>query len=154
MSVYKIFILFVFNREYMERNVMISFRILSSFECFLRYFEAEWSVFFTLQCELFTSCNVSNNASLVSAWTGGGWVVNQMWIGLDRGRGFPKISKFVRTCFMGDLLCTHILFGLRPSGFAARRLNSTKTFWKTLVIATPFLSFKGASHTYINVNHT
>ena len=29
-------------------------------------------VFFTLQCELFTSCNVSNNASLVSAWTGGG----------------------------------------------------------------------------------
>ena len=30
--------------------------------------------FFTLQCELFTSCNVSNNASLVSAWTGeGGW---------------------------------------------------------------------------------
>ena len=28
--------------------------------------------FFTLQCELFTSCNVSNNASLVSAWTGGG----------------------------------------------------------------------------------
>ena len=32
--------------------------------------------FFTLQCELFTSCNVSNNASLVSARTGeggGGW---------------------------------------------------------------------------------
>ena len=28
--------------------------------------------FLTLQCELFTSCNVSNNASLVSARTGGG----------------------------------------------------------------------------------
>ena len=28
--------------------------------------------FFTLQCELFTSCNVSNNASFVSARTGGG----------------------------------------------------------------------------------
>ena len=27
--------------------------------------------FFTLQCELFTSCNVSNNASLVPARTGG-----------------------------------------------------------------------------------
>ena len=26
--------------------------------------------FFTVQCELFTSCNVSNNASLVSARTG------------------------------------------------------------------------------------
>ena len=28
--------------------------------------------FFTLQCELFLSCSVSNNASLVSARTGGG----------------------------------------------------------------------------------
>ena len=32
---------------------------------------SELSVFFTLQCELFTSCNVSNNASLVSARAGG-----------------------------------------------------------------------------------
>ena len=39
MSVYKIFILFVFNRECMERNVLTSFQILSSIECFLRYFE-------------------------------------------------------------------------------------------------------------------
>ena len=59
-------------------------------------------IFFTLQCELFTSCNVSNNASLVSAQTGGGEVVNQMWAGLDRGRGVSKISKFVRTSFMDD----------------------------------------------------
>ena len=53
---------------------------------------SEWSVFFTLQCELFTSCNVSNNASLVSAWTGvegeGGGQPNK-----DRpwqGEGSPK----------------------------------------------------------------
>ena len=33
--------------------------------------------FFTLQCELFLSCNVANNASLVSARTGGeGWQPN------------------------------------------------------------------------------
>ena len=58
--------------------------------------------FFTFQCELFTSCNVSNNASLVSAHTGR--VVNQMWTGLDRGRGVPKIPKFVWTSFMDDPL--------------------------------------------------
>ena len=52
--------------------------------------------FFTLQCELFTSCNVSNNASLVSARTGeggGGGVVNQMWTGLDSGRGSRKFPN-------------------------------------------------------------
>ena len=63
--------------------------------------------FFTLQCELFTSCNVSNNASLVPAWIGGvgGEVFNQfnqMWTGLDREMGVPKILKFVRTFFMDD----------------------------------------------------
>ena len=58
--------------------------------------------FFTLQYELFTSCNVLNNDSLVSARTGGGGVVNQMCTGLDRGRGVPKIPKFVRTSFMDD----------------------------------------------------
>ena len=63
-------------------------------------------VFFTLQCELFASCNVSNNASLVSARTGGGGVINQMWTGLDMGRGWwvPKIPKFVWTSFMDDPL--------------------------------------------------
>ena len=29
-------------------------------------------------------------------------VVNQMWTGLDRGRGVAKIPKFVRTSFMDD----------------------------------------------------
>ena len=60
--------------------------------------------FFTLPCELFTSCNVSNNASLVSARTVGEGVVNQMWIGMDRGMGVPKIPKLLRTSFMDDLL--------------------------------------------------
>ena len=58
--------------------------------------------FFTIQCELFTS-SVSNNANLVYAQTGGGAVVvNQMWSGLYRGRGIPKIPKFVHTFFMDD----------------------------------------------------
>ena len=44
--------------------------------------------FFTVQCDLFTSCNVSNNASLVSARTReGGRVVNQMWT----GQKFPNL---------------------------------------------------------------
>ena len=41
---------------------------------FIRVFFMLFSnrIFFTLQCELFTSCNVSSSASLVSARTGGG----------------------------------------------------------------------------------
>ena len=88
----------------MERNVMTSFRMLPSLECFLRYFQTERSVFFTLQCELFTSCNVSNNASLVFARTGGGGRQPNM----DRpgqDEGGLKILKFVRTSFMDDPLC-------------------------------------------------
>ena len=57
-----------------------------------------------LQCELFTSCNVSNNAGLVSARTGGGgWSTKcgQAWAG---GGEIPKIPKFVRTSFMDDPL--------------------------------------------------
>ena len=66
--------------------------------------ESEWSGFFALHCELFTSCNVPNNASLVSARTKGEGLVNQMWTDLDRGRwgGVPKIPKFVPTFFMDD----------------------------------------------------
>ena len=54
---------------------------------------SEWSVFLTLQCEFFTSCNVSKNASLLSPRTGGEGVVNQVWTGLDRGSGAPKKSQ-------------------------------------------------------------
>ena len=59
--------------------------------------------FFTLQCELFTSCNVSNNASLVSARTGEGGGGGQP--NVDRPgqwEGVKKIPKFVRTSFMDD----------------------------------------------------
>ena len=62
-----------------------------------------------IQFELFTSCNVSNNASLVSARTrgmrvggGGGGQPNVNRPG--QGEGVPKISKkkFVRASFMDD----------------------------------------------------
>ena len=39
---------------------------------FFTLFSNRMISFFTLHCELFTSCNVSNNASLVSTRTGGG----------------------------------------------------------------------------------
>ena len=58
--------------------------------------------FFTLQCELFTSCNVSNNASLVSARTGGvGWSTKcgQAWTG---GGGGPKNSQICADILHGD----------------------------------------------------
>ena len=51
----------------MGRNVMTSFWILSSYFIFKQN-----QFYFTLQCELFTSRNVSNNANLLSARTGGG----------------------------------------------------------------------------------
>ena len=87
MSVDKIFILLVFNGQCIERNIMTSCWLLSSFECFLRYFQTEWSLFFTLQCELFKNSNVSSNASFASVRTGGVGgraMVNQVWTGLDQ----------------------------------------------------------------------
>ena len=65
----------------------------------LRYFQTEWSVFFTLQCEFVTSCNFSNDASLVSARTGGwggGGVREDGQPNVDRpgqGEGGPKNSQ-------------------------------------------------------------
>ena len=75
--------------------------------------------FFTLQCELFTSCNVSNNASLVSAWTGGGGSQSNV----DRPRqgeeGVPKIPKFVQTSFTDDpYLQKQLLVGVSQSRFS------------------------------------
>ena len=92
-SVYNTFILRVLNRKCMERNVMTSFQILSSFECFLPHFQTritttkfdrQQNLFFYLQCALFTSCNVSNNTGLVYARTEGGvWSTKcrQAWKG-------------------------------------------------------------------------
>ena len=92
MSVYEIFTLLVFNRECMERKVMTSFRLLSSFECFLLYFQTAWSFLFTLQCELFRCCNVLNNVSLVSARTGRVWWSTKCGHAWTGGAGVPKIQ--------------------------------------------------------------
>ena len=54
---------------------------------------------------VFTSCNVSNNDSLVSARTGGGRGGGGGWPNVDRpgqAEGSPKIPRFVRTSFMDD----------------------------------------------------
>ena len=70
---------------------------------FFMLFSNRMISFFTLQCELFTSCNVSNNASIVSTRTvgSGKGMVNQMWTDLDRRRGDPKNSQ----------ICADILYG-------------------------------------------
>ena len=43
-------------------------------------------------------------------------LVNQMWTGLERERGVPKIPKFVRTSFMDDPLinvnCSVLIDGI------------------------------------------
>ena len=62
---------------------------------FFTLFSNRMISFFTLQCELFTSCNVSNNASLVSARTGGGGEQPN----LDRpGQGEGGSQKFPNLC--------------------------------------------------------
>ena len=110
MSVYKIFILLVFNRKCMERDVMTSFRILSSIECFLRSFETEWSVFlpFSVNCSqvamsqiMPTLCPHGQGES--GGWSARGWSAKcgQAWTG---GWGVPKITKFVPTSFMHESL--------------------------------------------------
>ena len=86
---------------------------------FFTLFSNRMISFFTLQCELFTSCNVSNNASLVSAWTGGGGSQSNV----DRPRqgeeGVPKIPKFVRTSFTDDpYLQKQLLVGVFQSRFS------------------------------------
>ena len=60
-------------------------------------------IFLILQCELFTSCNVLNSASLVSARTGGmGWSTKCGQVWTWGGEGVPKIPKLVRTSFTDD----------------------------------------------------
>ena len=87
----------------MERNVTPSFGMLLSKLSNRNTHVCTSSIrmisFFNPSCELFTSCNVSSNTSLVPAWTGEWGVVNQMF---HRGRGIPKIPKFVQTSFMDD----------------------------------------------------
>ena len=101
MSVYKIFILLLFNRECMGRNVMTSFWILSSFECFFTLFSNRISFIlpFSVNCSLVAMFQIMPTFCPHGQGEG---VVNQMWTGLDRGRGVAKIPKFVRTSFMDD----------------------------------------------------
>ena len=66
---------------------------------FFTLFSKRMISFITLQCELFTSCNVSNNASLVER-KGGDGQPNVERPG--QGEGVPKIPIFVRTSFMDD----------------------------------------------------
>ena len=56
--------------------------------------------FFTLQCELFLSCSVSNNVSLVSARTGG-------------GGGQPNVDRLGQGMVGGknSQTCADILYG-------------------------------------------
>ena len=88
----------------MECNVMTSFRILSSFECFLCYFQTELSVFllFSVNCSQVAMFEVM--PALCPHEQGEG-VVSQMWTGLDRGRSVPKVPKFVRISFMDEPYC-------------------------------------------------
>ena len=66
------------------------------------YIQYQNDQLFTLQCELFTSCNVSNNASLESARTGGGGGSQPHLDRPGQGEGVPKIPKFLRKSFMDD----------------------------------------------------
>ena len=66
------------------------------------------SFFFTLQCELFTSCNVTNNLTVLCLHRqgeggrgegGGGWLTKR-----EQVEEVPKIPKFEWTSFMDDPL--------------------------------------------------
>ena len=64
---------------------------------FFTLFSNRMISFFTLQYELFTSCNVSNNASLVSARTGGRWwstKCGQAWTGGGASQKFPNLCGY------------------------------------------------------------
>ena len=66
---------------------------------FFTLFSNRMNSFFTLQCELFTSCNVSNNASLVSTDRGRkggtGWSTKcgQAWTGEGGSQKLPNLCE-------------------------------------------------------------
>ena len=110
MSVY---IKFSFNRECMERNVITSFWILSSFDCFLRYFQTEWSVFlpFSVNCSQVAMFQIMPALCPHGQREGGAGQPN-----VDRpgkGKGVPKNSQICATSFMDDPL----VIKLRNSDF-------------------------------------
>ena len=132
MSVYKVFIRLVFNRECMERNVMTSFRILSSFEFFLRYFQTEWSVFlpFSVNC-LQVAMFWIMPAFCPHGQGEWGWSTKcgQAWTG---GGGSQKFTNLGR----------HPLW-MTPSGFHVTFLSEALSFlspsWKMILILNIFL---------------
>ena len=65
----------------MERNVMTSFRILSSFDCFLP---------FSVNCSQVAIFQIMPALCLHGQGEG---VVKQMWKALDRGRAYQKFSN-------------------------------------------------------------
>ena len=104
------FYLCSFNRECMEHNVMKSFRI------FLCYFQTEWSVFFTLQCDLFTSCNVSNNAYMDDPY-----LQKQLFVGVFQSRFSKKFHNIHRKTPLSKSLF-HKVAGLKAYNFSKKRL--------------------------------
>ena len=141
MSVFKIFILLVFNRECMECNVMPSFRILSSLEFFLCYSQTEWSVFllFSVNCSQVVMFQIMPALCPRGQWEGGrGWSTKcgQIWTG---GGGFPKIPKFVQTSFMDDPLWN--LENVVRSVFWIQNSNFSKNLSKSSPISCYFLTY-------------
>ena len=132
----------------MQCNDIVSNIVL--IRMFFTLFSNRTISFFTLQSELFTSCNVSNNASLVSARTVGGSVVNHMWTGLVRGRVVPKIPKFVRTSFMDD---TQVL--IFDQQIMEKLLQTYKKIDKGPLRhdITAEMPIETAPHPYVNVSH-
>ena len=100
MSVYKIFILLVFNRECMERNVMTSFRI------FFTLFQTEWSVFlpFSVNCSQVAIFQIMSVLCPhgQGEWRGGG--CSTKCGQTSTGGGDPENSK----------ICVDILYGWPP----------------------------------------
>ena len=70
---------------------------------FFMLFSNRMNSFLTLQCEVAMSQIMSALCPRTGGERGDG-VVNQMWTGLDRGSGVPKLPKFVRTSFTDDPL--------------------------------------------------
>ena len=85
----------------MERNVM-TFRILSSSECFYVIFKQNDQLFlpFSVNCSQVAMFQIMPAFVRTDSGREGGRVVNQMWTGLGRGRGSEKFPN----------LCEHPLW--------------------------------------------
>ena len=123
----------------MQCNDIISIIVFT--RMFFMLFSNRMISFFTLQCELFPSCNVSNNASIVSTRTvgrGRGWSTKcgQIWTG---GGGVPKIPKFVQTSFMDDPLWN--LENVVRCFFWIQNSNFSKNLSKSSPISCYFLTY-------------